>query len=590
MASTSPNRNRWMLPERKGPGAEALAFLKRSDVWSRVGVCFLATAVLWLITAGWAPPFGWRVRLAPVRDLHARVKFEYVDVQATAEAKSVARSKILCLYENDPRLLQDLRQEVLDDLLEVYGKEFDEVESARIWLKFMEPSGTFTLTSPDEIELPEGPQQLDEGLAEDESGPRIEDAVLTEAERVWRRENLERQDQFELLKAALQNDDRLETVQKAVNDAFSEIDKNGLLVELEHESDRGIMSEIEVYPKGNPENAHRVSLTDIRIPQAAVVLRQNIASELARYPDIYPDPEPVATLLTDRLLFQDLPVTLTWDDELSRRVQRLAAFNVEDKMRQYLPGDTLPKLSSQDIDGSRIAAGVPLDEDDIMLLRAEHRAEVIQMTTWERLVRSMAFFGCYAVTFSLVGGVLYFRDPHVIGSFGRFTTIISLITVTMIISWFLSIDPNWRAEVIPIVILAMLLTIAYNVELSIILSALVAMVFSATHGYGLAEFLILTAASSTTAMMCRRIRSRTTLVYVGLALAVAVFPTVIGVYLLRGQPLGTELWMEAVWYAGACGFAGLFMTALLPFLESWFDIQTDISLLELSDANHPLLK
>ena len=32
------------------------------------------------------------------------------------------------------------------------------------------------------------------------------------------------------------------------------------------------------------------------------------------------------------------------------------------------------------------------------------------------------------------------------------------------------------------------------------------------------------------------------------------------------------------------------MTALLPFLERWFDIQTDISLLELSDANHPLLK
>ena len=32
------------------------------------------------------------------------------------------------------------------------------------------------------------------------------------------------------------------------------------------------------------------------------------------------------------------------------------------------------------------------------------------------------------------------------------------------------------------------------------------------------------------------------------------------------------------------------MTAMLPFLEQWFGIQTDISLLELSDANHPLLK
>ncbi len=57
-----------------------------------------------------------------------------------------------------------------------------------------------------------------------------------------------------------------------------------------------------------------------------------------------------------------------------------------------------------------------------------------------------------------------------------------------------------------------------------------------------------------------------------------------------GQPLGPALLIDALWYAGGAGLAGLFMTALLPFLEQLFDIQTDISLLELSDANHPLLK
>ena len=51
-----------------------------------------------------------------------------------------------------------------------------------------------------------------------------------------------------------------------------------------------------------------------------------------------------------------------------------------------------------------------------------------------------------------------------------------------------------------------------------------------------------------------------------------------------------NLWVIALCYAGSAGFAGLCMTAMLPFMESWFDIQTDISLLELSDANHPLLK
>ena len=47
---------------------------------------------------------------------------------------------------------------------------------------------------------------------------------------------------------------------------------------------------------------------------------------------------------------------------------------------------------------------------------------------------------------------------------------------------------------------------------------------------------------------------------------------------------------NALWFAGGAAVAGLLMTGVLPFLERIFDIQTDISLLELSDANHPLLK
>ncbi len=36
--------------------------------------------------------------------------------------------------------------------------------------------------------------------------------------------------------------------------------------------------------------------------------------------------------------------------------------------------------------------------------------------------------------------------------------------------------------------------------------------------------------------------------------------------------------------------AGLVMTGLLPFVERIFGVQTDLSLLELGDASHPLLR
>jgi putative nucleotidyltransferase with HDIG domain len=51
-----------------------------------------------------------------------------------------------------------------------------------------------------------------------------------------------------------------------------------------------------------------------------------------------------------------------------------------------------------------------------------------------------------------------------------------------------------------------------------------------------------------------------------------------------------RLFFGALWYGMCAVLAGLLMTGLLPFIEKLFDVQTDISLLELGDAAHPLLQ
>ncbi len=45
-----------------------------------------------------------------------------------------------------------------------------------------------------------------------------------------------------------------------------------------------------------------------------------------------------------------------------------------------------------------------------------------------------------------------------------------------------------------------------------------------------------------------------------------------------------------MWYALWSVFAGLLMLGLLPFIESLFGVQTELSLLELGDVAHPLLQ
>jgi hypothetical protein len=69
------------------PGQLARTFdaLRRSDVLARIGLCAGLALLLWLITAGWAPPFAYRPGFIPPRNIYARVKFERVDAIATED-------------------------------------------------------------------------------------------------------------------------------------------------------------------------------------------------------------------------------------------------------------------------------------------------------------------------------------------------------------------------------------------------------------------------------------------------------------------------------------------------------------------------
>src|SRR5690606_31650839 len=97
----------------------------------------------------------------------------------------------------------------------------------------------------------------------------------------------------------------------------------------------------------------------------------------------------------------------------------------------------------------------------------------------------------------------------------------------------------------------------------------------------------------------------------GMGAAVVTAATVIGIGIVTDQtmvgapsditpagvysmfPLSSALGglvAEAGWTAGFVIVASLAMTGLLPMVEKIFGVQTDLSLLELGDASHPLLR
>ena len=586
MSNSSLKRKRWTLSTPKAPFETAADFFKRGDVWARVGLCALATAILWGIMAGWAPPFAYRAREAPLRDLHARTEFEFDDLQATDQEKLRTQRNLLCFYANDQQALEQLREKLIDDVFAFKAKPFEEVADREALERFfLNPDGTVPETIPP---IPKPVAEVDPEQPEadpSDADAATEPAIVAEDES---KPQDPMQESFDRFRSALENDAELASLREAIDRAFFEIDKNGLLESLTHEIGRGSMTEIDVYV-GETSGARRVEVSSVRIAEVSGKLQNRLVDELKLKPDAISDPEFVGNVVF-RWLKPQLPVTLTWDDEATQKRIDDTLRAIEPVKKTYQPGEPLEQFNAEDLERRGIKAAVPINEADLKLLRAEHKAQTDSEVWSMSLIRSLSFFGLFSAVFMMLSQYLYYRDRHLIDHLQSFALLLGLITLTLVTAWWLSLYPTWRAEVVPIVLFAMTIAIAYHVELALFTTGLVCFAFCAAHGYGLDEFVILMAASVTSAFYCRKIRSRTRLVNVGLSAAAIVFPTVLGVKFMLGQPIHQAILTDAILFAAGTFAAGLLMTNLLPFLEGWFEIQTDARLLELSDANHPLLK
>jgi len=255
--------------------------------------------------------------------------------------------------------------------------------------------------------------------------------------------------------------------------------------------------------------------------------------------------------------------------------------------------------------------GRPLSTNDVQVLYAEHAEVNSQRSAWEMLSYSLASFGLYVALYVFCGCYLVFHHSPIVRDLRKLATILGAVVVTIFLSVMVARD-EWRAECVPLVLFGMTMAIAHSRELALLLSVVVALVITLALGQGLAEFVILSIAVSGPILMMNRIRSRTKLIYVGLGGGLVAFLTAIAVGTLTGQAFGlphathlsvvdgADVFLQTAFsmrlvsgaaFFGACVIlTGFLMTGLLPFIERLFDMQTDISLLELGDAAHPLLQ
>ncbi len=503
-------------------------YLQRADVLVRLVLLVLTALALWVITGGWAPPLAYRSDFTPLRNIVARVPFKKPDPQRTSEAKERARREARSVFEQDKGPLVQLRAGLQNQVERVLKvQNLAELEDG-VWREF------FINSKPD-----------DGGRARDDE-----------------------EQHFQRFHEDLSAPGALKSLEKAVADAMLPFEQHGLLKELPQELKDRNQKEIFVYPKGSPAEQHPYEVRDVLIKDAET-LRRRLRAAIPS--------EEVAARVFDWLKPQLIP-TLSLNNEETRRRRDEAENRVEEVYTNFAPGDLIAR------------AGQPLGDDALQVLRLEHESMVSNLSWVQRLCYSLATLGMFVALSTLCGVYVLCYERRLIDNMRQYVTFLVLVIVAVALAKFAAAD-NLRAELIPLLLFGMTISIAYHQESALLFSAALALVVVVAIGQGLSEFIILTAAVATAILLVGPIRSRWKLIYVGVCVGVVALLTTIGVDTLAEQPFYTVTLRDALRFGLWSLFAAILMSGgLLPCIERLFGVQTDLSLLELADVSHPLLQ
>lgn len=526
---------------------------------------------MWLLTGGWAPPLGYRRGDVPLRNVVTRTEFQVEDPQETARLRDRARTFIRCIYRHDPQIIPQLLQTTQDKFFQLAAAKSLKDVDPELW------KAVTTLPIPSTVKGSAAAEDNWEALARWADAANIAmpvglDLNLTLAEL--------QQLEFASLQQALSGDSNLKRLEGDIREAFSTFQRDGLLDKIQHDDATGIATEIQVagpVVAGEPApELRQVWVQDVLVGEVTTRLRQRLLDQIE---------SPLLAQSVYNWLKTRLPTTLTLDSASTRDFAEKAAEGVPPFMITYKPGDLIAY------------GGLPLDEPQMKLLQAEH-AQMLSRMKWDQKARfGLAKAGMFVACFTLCGWYLFVRSRHLLGdNLGLIRMLVlAVLTVLMIV---LVQRDRLQAEMVPLLLFSMTMVIAYQQELAILLSATMALVTVLVLGRGLTDFVVLLGAMAVGILMLRQLRYRTRLLYVGVVTGVAAACTTLGIYSLTHSP-SLGIWEDpAGWsylsLAGRYGLhaalAGLIMTGLLPFVERAFDVQTELSLLELGDVAHPLLQ
>ncbi|OQA57365.1 MAG: 7TM receptor with intracellular HD hydrolase [Candidatus Omnitrophica bacterium ADurb.Bin277] len=212
--------------------------------------------------------------------------------------------------------------------------------------------------------------------------------------------------------------------------------------------------------------------------------------------------------------------------------------------------------------------------------RLAARKQQIQIVMGVLLITLLYLFSAlYLAAFE--PGTFYDRD--------RLLLFQAVLLIGLGLSKLVTVLPDVSIYLMPTALISLLLTLLFHNRIGILGGVIMTVMSGFLSGFRIDIMLATLFASLASTILAHRVLKRSHFLRIGLGIGAAYFLVITSYQIAQNLP-----WREAVQF-GFLGFLNALFTAVasylvLPVLEHFFDAITDVTLLELSDLNHPLMR
>lgn len=338
--------------------------------------------------------------------------------------------------------------------------------------------------------------------------------------------------------------------------------------------------------EGEPFKVDKTNLVDLS-NEKNIAGRAGLLARVFDYPM-----RSTAEKLLQRLL-KDQPI-LVYDQKRTLEMMSRAEESVPPATVTYEKGKpfVFPRVAEPDF-----AAG--LGPEDLNLLKLEQMRFREFLATDDpaaaelRKERYLAGAGTAAV-FALISVALFgyvgFYRPRILKVRTRTLGFGVLLLGMLLAARLMAMRPTLSHLLpVPVLVAVSILALAYDRRFALGTMTIGTLLTVLTVRGDVGLFATLLGGVSVMAIMLEDVRTRTQMITAGLVAAAVMFATSFAFALTGGQELRFSA-VEAAWAALSAALAAMVMQILLPFVERAFQIVTSMTLLELRDANRPLLQ